>query len=214
MGWYIFFDFDETIFNHEDYQQFWANVLEQKLGVDSRPYVDTFSTFHDKRGVHGLYRHKQHALRTTGHEWSFISGVATDEVRQGEHHFCHNDAHAAIARAVATGAEVRILTYGREAYQRFKISLCDEVARLPVHVVTEDKGDFLARYFGGEHQHGVLIDDKSPQDISLPPNWQHVWINRNGQPMPDEARCIEVDNLDFSYIELVAGFADTIHASA
>ena len=95
---------------------------------------------------------------TTGRSWGLISGELEKEMSQGEYDFCYADAHDFIKRAVASDWDVRILTYGNGEYQRYKIKTCRLLSelRIPVHVVTEPKKDFLRREIGTTE--GAVLD--------------------------------------------------------
>jgi hypothetical protein len=206
---HIFIDFDETIFNHVDYIQFAAGVMSAEFGIDPVPYMESFDSYHDVMdGFHRLYRHDDHIREQAGMEWSMISGVISERASQLSLDFCYDDAHRFSEEAVASGAIVRLLTYGDEAYQRYKISLCKEVAALPVHVVREPKAKFLERHFGGSTTRGILVDDKAP--LHLPSNWEHAWINRDNRRVDTEYFCLEMSELNFDQMMVLYALAGTI----
>ncbi|HMT18883.1 MAG TPA: hypothetical protein PKD15_02505 [Candidatus Saccharibacteria bacterium] len=201
---HVFIDFDETLFEHRAFQEYSSQVLSQAHDVNPSRYLERFDEYHDLISPnHRMYRHEDHLRDTTGLSWSVYSGEVTDRVRNDPNaHFCYDDAHRFVSDAQKSGAVVRLLTYGNEAYQRFKIGLCPVIGALPVHVVCEPKGDYLARHFSDAEIKGYLIDDKAP--IPLPDNWQHVWLNREGKTHPEENNHLEVTNLHFPSL------ADTI----
>lgn len=204
---HLFIDFDETLFEHLAFQAYSANMLNQLYDIDPQRYLENFDPYHEvQQGMHRLYQHEDHLRDTTGLEWDTYSGQLTESVRRDEAaHFCYDDAHEFVEEASKSGMSVRLLTYGIEAYQRFKISLCPVIGRLPVHIVCEPKGDFLSRHFSDASIKGILVDDKIP--IPLPDNWQHIWLNRNERERPQDHTPIEITRLHFPSL------ADTIALS-
>jgi len=198
---YFFIDFDETLFNHRAYVDWLTGFLQDAYGIDTGDFLSTFDEYHevkDEKGLLRLYRHEQHILEQTGLTWPKISGEIEHQVQAENRHFCYPDAHKFLVEAaVGRAGKVRLLTYGDEAYQRYKISLCRVVSHLPVHVVSTPKSVFLSEEYGGKEVSGILIDDKYPLD--LPANWQHVWLNRNNKKLADPG-AIEVSSLDLADI--------------
>jgi hypothetical protein len=197
-------DFDETLFEHAAHAAFLGKVISDRLGVDPTRYLETFPSYHRFREGVGksLYAHKKHVLDTVGVEWSVLSGLVQEEVGRQGAHFCYADAHEFLDSATTDFSSVRILTYGREAYQRYKIGLCPQTATLPVHVVCEPKRDFLASNFPvSSGVSGVLVDDR--KDLCLPSNWRHVWINRSGEKVQSPlAPYAEAHSLDFEAVKM------------
>ena len=200
-------DFDETIFNHLEYVEFLGSVIDDRFCTDPKPFTESFEAYHRVRPEVGrsLYSHKKHIKETLGLDWDLVSGVVAEEVRRQGVDFCYPDAHEFLEEATAHLSTVRILTYGKEAYQRYKISLCSEIARLPVHVVEEPKRLFLEREFRqSAGVRGVLIDDRPL--LNLPPNWLHVWINRQNDESVKtySKRRVEVGHLNYHEIAALA----------
>jgi phosphoglycolate phosphatase-like HAD superfamily hydrolase len=71
--------------------------------------------------------------------------------------------------------EIRVLTFGPEWVQSFKLRFAPEIAQLPLDMILEPKNEFIARTY--PRQGGLLVDDKrNPQ---LPPSFKEVWLNRD-----------------------------------
>lgn len=174
----IFIDFDETLFNHYTYID-WADAFLAKFDVAPGGYKGTVDSFHEHMGEKlRLYKHEDHIEAASGKAWSFISGELDRALKQGDHDFCYEDTHQFL-RTVVKNEDVRILTYGNGEYQRYKMNICPVLSelRIPVHIVSQPKREFLKTYFNNEP--GVLIDDKFPLHIEKP--WSHIWINRISQ---------------------------------
>lgn len=175
----IFLDFDETLFNHYAYLE-WVDEFLRDYKVEEGTYRKLISDFHTVKGENmRLYDHVGHIETVLGRSWGYISGELERAVGKGRHDFCYEDAHDFLKKIIDNPRyDVRILTYGHGEYQRYKIKTCRVLSelRIPIHVVTEPKKDFLKREFP-DAEDGILIDDKHP--LHLPQNWQHIWINRS-----------------------------------
>lgn len=173
----LFLDFDETLFHHLGYIE-WVDDLLVKEGISSGHFFETLWNYHHSQGENlNLYDHKTHTKAAIGKEWSYMSGQFEKALQKHDGDFCYDDAHQLIEEALQKGYDVRVLTYGDGEYQRYKIRTCRALSkhRIPVHVVTGPKTEFLKEYFDDEIG-GTLIDDKQP--LRLPKSWQHIWINR------------------------------------
>lgn len=194
---HVFIDFDETLFSHGSYIEWFAEYLAKTHGIDTHDYMSSFDDYHDLQDEQGLlrmYRHDGHILDKTGLSWDMLSGEIQKAVRDESLDFCYPEAHKFLAELSANkNVEIRLLTYGNADYQRFKIGLCKHLQGIPVHVVREPKGEFLSRNYNQNTTRGVLIDDKAP--LIMPSNWQHMWINRKGHTKPENAQCIEIVDL-------------------
>ncbi len=195
----LFIDFDETLFQHNKFQEWFSGYITKKYLVDTAKYLKTFGKYNyvkDVKGLLRLYKHKEHLLNETGLSWQLLSGEIQEAVSEQGLDFCYSDAHKFLTDAQNSGIEkVRLLTYGDPDFQRFKISLCRIARDLPVHIVGEPKAEFLNKEFGGASVYGVLLDDKAP--LNLPKNWQHLWLNRYSGTPPEDTRLIEINELDF-----------------
>lgn len=176
---HIFLDFDETLFCHEKYV-LWADKTLSGL-LDKPPgfFKDGFWEFHEQLADPHLriFHHEAHAQAVTGKGWDYISGELEKAQKPRKTDFCYPEVHGFLQWLHEQPVDVRILTFGKGDYQRYKINTCPIIKKLhiPVHVVTEPKRAFLAREFA-DISRGVLIDDKHP--LQLPEKWDEIWINR------------------------------------
>jgi hypothetical protein len=175
---HVFLDFDETLFHHLAYADWADALLAERLQKQPGFFRDRFWEFHQQLDdpLLRLFKHDEHAKATTGLNWEYISGELEKAHLQLEYDFCYEDAHPLLETLAGLPLDVRILTFGDEGYQRYKLNTCKAFKALgiPVYVVHEPKREFLAREFGAVQ--GVLIDDKHP--LTLPDNWDEIWINR------------------------------------
>ncbi len=194
---HVFIDFDETLFSHGSYIEWFAEYLAKTHGIDTRDYMSSFNDYHDVQDALGLlrlYRHEEHILDKTGLSWDMLSGEIEKIVKNESLDFCYPEVHKFVAElSDKENVEIRLLTYGDADYQRFKIGLCKHLRGIPIHVVHEPKGEFLEKHYNHDTTRGVLIDDKAP--LIMPSNWQHLWINRKGRTKPKNAKCIEIADL-------------------
>lgn len=174
---HIFLDFDRTIFDHEAFIDWLDKFFVERFGLAPKAFRDSLRHHHKNlpENLH-LYQHAAHFEAVSGRSWSYISGEVERALAKQKLDFCFDDAHPTMKQLITQHQDVRILTYGKGDYQRFKLSTCRFLRNhtLPVHVVREPKRLFLAKEFSKST--GVLVDDKHP--LNLPPNWLHVWIAR------------------------------------
>ncbi len=177
---YIFVDFDETLFNHALLNDWVDHMLLSNGHIkQSGDYSKDVDAYHERlTPILRLYRHNDHFKDATQREWAYFAGELKARLRGQVCPFCYEDAHEFLRRAVESGADVRLLSFGDGEYQRFKIGLCAEIRKLdiPIHIVDRPKREFLAEHFGAIR--GVLVDDKYPLD--LPDNITHILIDRKG----------------------------------
>ena len=177
---HIFLDFDETLFNHYAFLDWVDDFLVQHHQIEPTSFKAQIDDFHTPMGEKlRLYRHEEHIEQVTNRRWSFLSAEMEKALKARKDDFCYPDAHRLLRKLVKTPADIRVLTYGDGAYQRFKLNTCHLLheLRLPVHVVDEPKRIFLEREFPAAN--GILVDDKHP--LNLPNGWTHIWINRAGK---------------------------------
>ncbi|MGH7196282.1 MAG: hypothetical protein ACREGJ_00765 [Candidatus Saccharimonadales bacterium] len=98
-------------------------------------------------------------------------GVDTQEAKKllyealKDNDFLYKDAHELLDWLESHGIQPHILTFGDKDYQSFKISLAPRLQNLPVTIVQESKGAFLARQ---ACESAILVDDKLVTDL---PEW-------------------------------------------
>lgn len=174
---HLFLDFDETLFDHYAFLNWVDDFLVRNYQIKPAAFKDNIDDYHTPMGENILlYHHAEHIGIVTKRPWSFLSAELEKDLLKLPTDFCYPEVHQTLRQLVKLPMDIRVLTYGDGAYQRFKLNTCSLLheIRLPVHVVDEPKRDFLAREFRTEQ--GILVDDKYP--LHLPSNWRHIWINR------------------------------------
>jgi hypothetical protein len=146
---------------------------------------------------HRMYRHRDHSKDILKKEWEKFSGDVMAEYNKERAHtqteclFCYEDGHAMLRELVKKNADVRILSFGDEGYQRFKMSLCSVISALslPVHIVEQPKKYYFTKHHPSDVC--VLVDDKP--DLDLPSNTTHILIDRNRKHSASEGTHIVTD---------------------
>lgn len=176
---HVFLDFDETLFCHMEYLQWADSVLANLLDKSPGFFKENIWDFHEQlEDSHlRLFHHEAHVRQATDKSWDYISGELEKAQKMRSMDFCYPDVHDFLEWLHEQPVDIRILTFGKGEYQRYKINTCPFIKKLhiPIHVVSEPKRVFLAREFTNTKK-GVLIDDKHP--LELPENWDEIWINR------------------------------------
>lgn len=75
-----------------------------------------------------------------------------------------------LVRWLQTFAEVRVLTYGIDDYQRFKASLCPSLVDVPVETTLGEKGEYL------QDKGDVWLVDDKPLHDRLPANVRFIQV--------------------------------------
>jgi hypothetical protein len=208
---YIFLDFDETLFNHYKF----LDWLDDKLyehghligGKGSfKDVIDDFHTVLSDKPMHRLYRHEDHMTQTTTQSWRQVANLIKVWLKEQNLDFCYPDAHDLLAWLITQPQDLRILTFGDQTYQHFKIQTCSYLSakQIPIHVVLEDKAGYLKRHFTDGK--GILVDDKYP--LNLPANWHHIWLNRIDRL--DKPKTITATQTQVASLDQVASALDNL----
>jgi hypothetical protein len=100
------------------------------------------------------------------------------------HDFLRPGAADFVALQLQNQHDVRIITIGVDRYQLFKKRCIPLLNGVPVHVIREAKGAFIAKEFDGRH--GYMVDDKLLVD--LPKTIKPIYIrSRKSENLPDDA---------------------------
>jgi len=199
---YIFLDFDETMFKHRSFIDWVDDYLHSAgyLNKGKGSFKAKMDNYHDiisEIPLLRLYKHEEHLRDTTNQTWFKVAKELQEQVDSQKLDFCYPDTHELLKWLKSQPQDLRILTFGSDEYQRFKIDTCHcmKENHIPIHVVAESKADFLAKHFGKGR--GVLVDDKYP--LKLPKNWHHIWIDRKAgldKPLKMSDRETKISRLD------------------
>ncbi|MCW1908089.1 MAG: hypothetical protein KIH63_001970 [Candidatus Saccharibacteria bacterium] len=210
---YIFIDFDETLFEHYAFAAWIEDLLHEKgeLTMGKGSFMASINAYHEvlqQVPLLRLYRHRDHYAYTTKSGWQALSAEIHKQAKTSKADFSYPDAKRFIDVVNGFGVTVKILTYGDQEYQLFKIASCtvSGVAHLETEVILEPKSSYIASTYAGTR--GVLVDDKYP--LSLPDGWVHIWLDREATltaPKQLEHGVIKVANLDQA-LKLIEGLAE------
>lgn len=172
----VYFDLDRTLFQTGRASEIWE-VLGRLY-----PSIQAAQAYQDRpayyRYVGDQYYHDLSAQLTgLGLDPAAVyEALCHTELADGrfEFEYC-----AELIELVSARADARILTFGSDDYQRFKLSLCPTLCELPVITTLRAKAEVL------EDMQGVcwLVDDKSIGD-ELPGNVSFVQVSLEGSAVP------------------------------
>jgi hypothetical protein len=167
----LLLDFDRTLFDTNVFRFTLWSALERLYGVDPE---------HEIEAARGFYSYNDEL-----YDYNFFAHLSSldlgdiEEVKSAlhqaltGHRFLYQDAMSALN--LQDKYDIRILTYGNAAFQLFKISLCPELAAIPVETTLEHKGEYLKTHHEGEAI--VLVDDKNLHG-ELPGNARFIHLDR------------------------------------
>lgn len=186
----LLIDFDRTLFDSGRFIAAWWSWLGQRYGLSAEQELSRIDDFYSYVGDWRNYDFMSHLaslqLPTT------VEQVMTDgrQALTGQD-FLYSDARRLLARVA--DREVRIVTFGNAAYQRYKLSFCGDLDHLPVDIIEEDKADYVTRRYGDRSV--VLIDDKLLD--GLPSSIHFVHLDRSqARPIQHHGGHDSVNGLD------------------
>jgi hypothetical protein len=175
----IFVDFDRTLFRTDFlFTKLWEAVAELYPQADVLKANAEIGQWYEIIEDH--YKHylfPQHLLHATGVDFEEAQPLLLKRLSQYD--FLYPDVHAANEWPKA-GYEVRILTFGGEPFQKFKLKLAPQ-CKQPHDIILEPKGIFLARHYMDVE--GFMVDDK--RNPGLPQNIKEVWLSRKSKATED-----------------------------
>jgi hypothetical protein len=167
----VYLDLDRTLFRTKDFFSVWDGIAReypQAIGAGDRRQ-EYYRTVDD------MYFYDMNAqLSDLGLDPDAVySDMAASEYADGR--LEQEGAAALIAALEDRGVDVRILTFGDEACQRFKVSLCPSLRHLNVLTTERSKADVLH----DSEEECWLVDDK-PIGDELPGNVSFVQVSLEG----------------------------------
>lgn len=198
-------DYDRTLFRTDDFRRDLFAQVGERLGKGLGEL---------ERAAKGLRTH----ARLGGFDFrAWVRGLDpsadVDEheremralLRDGGETYLYDDAVRFTHGLIARGLRPTILTYGDRRFQLDKVLPfvdalgCGNDCVVPVVVVEEPKGEYVARHFPGRR--GFLVDDKVGQE--LPEGFTEVWLNRVNERRAEDSRVRTARDLDEA-LEVVA----------
>jgi hypothetical protein len=171
----VYLDLDRTLFKTDKLREVWEYIEAQyPMAVGAYDSRETFYYYVDDLYYYDMGGH----LASLGLEPQDVyADVAEAGFADGR--FEYDGCHELIETLEKHGADIRILTFGADDFQRFKVSLCPSLQGLEVMTTLRSKAELLDEL----EQECWLVDDKMLGD-ELPGNVSFVQVNLSGNPQP------------------------------
>ena len=146
-------DLDRTLFRTDEFVRDVWQLAGRLYGFDGereRLNAPDYFTYNGELYDYDFFRHLSAASGGKGDE-----AFEAEAIRLLSGGYLYDDVQAIL------GEIDYIITYGNARYQSLKLSVCPELKGIPVHVVQQAKGPYIAKEFPGVRS--ILVDDKSPQ---------------------------------------------------
>jgi hypothetical protein len=167
----LFVDFDRTLVKTDRLIAASWQTIEKTYGIDTTSVLATLEDHYvhvgDLRYYH-LDKHIEASLRRPADE---VAAAIYPTLQKQD--FAYADAKEIFAWQ--DKYEVRILTFGAEWYQRFKLGLVPQFQNIPTDIILRPKGEFIAEQFG--NRTGWLVDDK--YNGGMPPGFTEIHLVRS-----------------------------------
>lgn len=145
-------DLDRTLFDTDRFvQDIWA-LAGHEFGIDAEAERQRAPEFYHFYGDWYDYRFFDHLADVVGDTFDRTLFVALAQ-RQLSGRYLYSDVTPDIVELIDA-----IVTFGNDAYQSFKLSLCPQLDGIERHIILGGKGAYIAQAFIAP---SVLIDDKA-----------------------------------------------------
>jgi len=198
----VYLDLDRTIFKTDENSQ--SKLILQKIS-ELYPELDVTQLEKDTTTFHATvgdlyYWDLGRQLNSYGLDAEEVfTELANSELADGRLEF--EGASSLVSSLQTAGADVRVLTFGADDYQRFKAALCPSLRGLPVTTTLLPKSEL----FEDSDEECWLVDDK-PIGDELPGNVSFVQVSLEGETY---------DQLDwpvfYSLVDVKEFFDDVMH---
>jgi hypothetical protein len=154
----IVLDFDRTLFDTKLFNEWLADEIAIRSGRSVGEVLkQAEEQFYIYNGDLYYYDIPGQILAVFGNE-AAKQLEAIKKKALAHQSFIFSDVQRTLARLQERG-KLTILTYGNDAAQQFKLSLCPQLAGIPVIIVQTPKGPHLATNFDS-NERCVFVDDK------------------------------------------------------
>jgi len=168
----LFLDLDRTLFDTPRFIRVVWQTIGRVYNVDGEQQLAVILDWYRQVGKLRYYMFEEHVQHVVGQNADEVAAKIRPLL--AKQNFLYDDT-TEIKKWQARGDySVRILSFGGEWFQKFKISLSPAIATMPADVILESKSDFIAREFSGDG--GFLVDDK--RNPHLPRGFTEVLIQR------------------------------------
>lgn len=176
----VFLDLDRTLFRTDAFGEvIWQYVHGLYPEVDPQACYENRDDYF--RSVGDMYYHDiGQQLSDMGLDPETVySQLAVSELADGR---CEFDGVKDLIDSLRERTDVTVLTFGDDAYQRFKVQLCPSLQGLPVVTTLEPKARLLAHVEGSY----CVVDDK-PIGNELPGDARFIQVSLEGKEVDGEA---------------------------
>lgn len=166
-------DFDRTLFDTDQFSQAWWQWLAKTYKVDAARELGRFEDFYTYVGEWRNYDFFAHIGDLS------LPQPVDEVLAAGRHALRGRDfryADSSVVDRLHAPRDVELVTFGNAPYQQYKLSFCPMYDEGWVkHIIEEEKGDFIARTYGGRPT--ILVDDKMLAG-SLPVTSEFIHLDR------------------------------------
>jgi hypothetical protein len=186
----IFVDLDRTLFDTNQFMvALWEAVGQLYPKVDVVYEVSRIGEWYEHIGDLKHYLFPKQFAHATGDTFAKAAPALHSLLRHEQ--FAFPDAMV-IKMWPGRGYDVRIVSFGAEDLQKFKLSLMPEFDE-PRDIILEAKGPFLMRNY--PNAAGFMVDDK--RNPHLPVGIKEVWLDRTANvDIKQEAGIITINSLE------------------
>lgn len=168
----LFLDLDRTLFDTTRFMRDLWQAIGQIYNVNPQHQLAELPEWYHQMGELRYYHFEEH-VQAVLHQNADQVATAVRPLL-ADKNFLYPDVAELSKWQKRADYQIRILSFGGDWFQKFKISFCPDIADLPRDIILEAKNIFIARTFAGAQ--GFLVDDKRNPD--LPPGFTEVWIDR------------------------------------
>lgn len=169
----VYLDLDRTIFQAGQTKQIWEKIAELYPEVTAEELHDGRRSFYHMIEDLYYYDFSSQLLSLGLSPEDVYNELAASELADGRLEFPGTS--ELVKTLQEHEADVRVLTFGPDDYQRFKTSLCPSLRGLPVTTTLEPKRLLLE----ANEEECWLVDDKAIGD-ELPGNVSFVQVSLEG----------------------------------
>lgn len=174
----VYLDLDNTLFNLEGVGAIWS-YLESRYPEAAGASVN-HEQYYRYVGELSYYDMTAHLTALGLDPATIYEELASSELADGTYQY--DGAVELVSSLQGHGAEVRVLTFGEDAYQRAKASLCPALRGIQVITTRRPKAEVLE-----DMEEGCWLVDDRPLGDELPNNVSFVQVVLDDRPVPSHA---------------------------
>jgi hypothetical protein len=167
----LFVDFDRTLIETDRLIAASWRAIEETFNIDATSVLATLENHYVHVGDLRYYNFDKHIKAELHRSADEVAAAIYPTLKKESFAFGDSDE----IFHWQDKYEVRILTFGAEWYQRFKLGLVPQFKNLPIDIILMPKGQFIAEHFGGRG--GWLVDDK--YNSGMPEGFTEIHLVRS-----------------------------------